>query len=548
MLAVLRIFGAGGLALALVAVAVASPTAEGLYRQGFRAQRQGRHLEAYLLYNRARALAPADPKYLSAVKSVRRGAAQLLASAGAYGAAIEVDPGSREFDILRRGFEDAGRPGQAGPADPLPQPAGPPVVSYKDHQAAFRLRGTLREAYEEVAREFGVRFRFHEDFAGEDPVRADLSECGFPCAIRALGEIGGGFVVPLESDLLLVAADSEGLRRELETAALALLPLDGGLAPEEISEVLQAIQGILDLQNLHSLPSGVLVVRDSVTKVEMARHLADGLLHPPGVVQVEVRMVAVSANRERRFGADLPATFAGTSLGMLLGNAPDLSGSQRMIGVGGGRTALGISVGDASVLATLSAGEAESIQSVQVRAQHGAPAEFKVGERYPIATAQYSSGGAAPPLGAGGSSYIQPPPAIQFEDLGLSLAFTPAIHSALEVTLEMEVSFKFLAGGAVNGVPVVANREFRSQVRLRSGSFAVVSGMSLLERRSSGSGLAGLARIPLLGGLFRTRRASWDRRDLLVLVRPSVVRLPAGELAGSPSFLFGSEQRPAPWL
>lgn len=547
MLAFLRILCAGGLALA--AVAVAGPAAEEFYRQAFRAQRQGRHLEAYLLYNRARALAPADPKYLSAVKGVRRGAAQLLASAGAYAAAIEVDPRSREFEVLRRGSEIPASLARPGPAPPLPEPTGPPVLQYKDHQAAFRLRGTLRDAYEEVAREFGVRLRFHEDFRGEDPVRADLSECDFRCAIRALGEVGGGFVVPLTPNLLLVAADSEGLRRDLETAALALLPLDGRLAPEEVSEVLQAIQGILDLQNMHSLPSGVLVVRDSVAKVEMAKLLVEGLLHPPGAVQVEVRVVAVSANRERRFGTDLPDTFAGTSLGTLLGNVPDLSGSQRMIGVGGGRTALGISVGDATVLAKLSAGEAESIQSVQMQVQHGAPGEFKVGERYPIATGQYSTGGAAvPPLGVGGSSYIQPPPAIQFEDLGLSLAFTPAIHSSLEVTLEMEVSFRFLAGGAVNGVPVIANREFRSQARLRSGSFAVVSGMSLLERRGSGAGLAGLARIPLLGPLFGTRRANWDRRDLLVLVRPSVVRLPAGELAGSLAFLFGSEQRPIPWL
>ncbi len=548
MLAVLRIFGVGGLALALAAVAVAEPTAEGLFRQGFRAQRQGRHLDAYLLYNRARALAPADPKYLTAVRSVRRGAAQLLAAAGAYGAAIEVDPGSREFEVLRWGSEDAGRPHPTGPAAPLPQPTEPPVVSYKDHQSAFRLRGTLHEAYEEVAREFGVRLRFHTDFEGEDPVRADLSECGFLCAIRVLGEIGGAFVVPLESDLLLVAADSEGLRRELETAALALLPLDGSLAQEKVSEVLQAIQGILDLQNMHSLPSGALVVRDSVTKVEMARHLAEGLLHPPGVVQVEVRMVAVSANRERRFGADLPDTFAGTILSGLLGNAPVSGGTDRMIGVGGGRTALGVSVGDVSLLATLSAGEAESIQSLQLRAQAGAPAEFKVGERYPIATGQYTASGAEPPVSVGGASFIQPPPTIEFEDLGLSLAFTPSIHSSTEVTLQMEVSFRFLAGGDINGVPVVANREFQSQVRLRAGSFAVVSGMSLLERRRSASGLMGLGGIPLLGTLFRTRRASWNRRDLLVLVRPSVVRLPAGELAGSSTFLFGAEQRPVPWL
>ena len=227
------------LPLILVAVFVvpawADESAEALYRKGFRAQRQGRHIEAYVFYSRARALDPANVKYERASRGVRRGAAQLLAAAGEYRTAIELAPDSWEFQSLISEPDEDTRPPAVSVEAARPLPRQPAELVYSDQEASFQFRGTAGEAYEAVGEEFGVRVVFDRDFDPDSSVRADLSECDFDCAMRALGAITGSLAVPLESDLVLLAPDQPVKRAELETAAFASIPLDGALTPEEIT-------------------------------------------------------------------------------------------------------------------------------------------------------------------------------------------------------------------------------------------------------------------------------------------------------------------------
>ncbi len=529
----------------MVPAALAGSAADDLFRKANRASRQGRHVEAYLLYSRARALDPARLEYARAAGRVRRQAAQLLAAAGEHRAAIEMAPDSWEFERLAGERRNAGDAGAAPAPGRTPAITRPRRLRYAGHAASFQFRGSLREAYAEAVAEFGVRVVFHEDFDADRRIRADLSECGFLCVMRALGELGRAFAVPLGDDVLLVATDSSDRRAELETAAFAKIPIDGAFTPEDVAQVSQAVQQVLDIRRLQAPTSaGGVLLRDTVSKVDMARLLLGDLLHPPAAAILDIRLLTVARSRQVRAGIDLPASFPVANLSTLFGATPGAAGTARLIAVGGGDTLLGLTVGDASLEARLDASAAESLRNAQVRSLHGAKADFKVGESYPIATAQYSSGGSRPR----GEGYVQPPPSITFQDLGLVLSVTPLIHSSAEVTLLLEASFKFLAGGAVNGVPVLGNREFQSRVRLRTGEFAIVSGTAVYERRRLSGGLAGLRQIPWLGALFRRNERRWSRRELLVLVRPRVVRPPPGELARASEFLFGSETRPVPSL
>ena len=454
-------------------------------------------------------------------------------------------PDSWEFGITGPG-ERVDRP-QVRVHRDLSPPTAPVTLRYGDRQTSFRFRGTVREAYREAGEAFGIRIVFDDEFGGETPIRADLTECDFHCAMRALEAVGSAFGVPLASDILYVAGDNPQARSRLEILAMTAIPIDGSIRPEDLAEVSQAIRQVLDIRSLQSHQTGGVVVRDTAAKVDMARALAQDLLRPKGEVRIEVRMVTVAQRGLQQAGMDLPTAFPVANLSTILGASPVAGATERLIGLGGGETVLGVSVGDASVAARLEANSAEIFQDLQLRTTHGTAAEFRVGERYPIMTARYSPGTTATPNApTGGRSYVQPPPSITFEDLGLNLSVTPFIHSALEVTLELDVNFRFLAGAAVNEVPVLANREFQSQVRLKRGSFAIVSGMVVHERRRIGSGPAGLAQIPWLGAFFRRNEWRWERRELMILVRPRIVRLPAGELAASSTFLFGSETRPAP--
>src|SRR5690606_28856269 len=111
----------------------------------------------------------------------------------------------------------------------------------------------------------------------------------------------------------------------------------------------------------------------------------------------------------------------------------------------------------------------------------------RIGERYPIINASFSAG--VPTNDDGSPAFRQPVPSFTFEDLGLTCTVTPQVHNGREVTLQLELTFRLLAGGAVNGVPILSNREMASQVRLEEGEVALLSGIAVREERLSGSGL-----------------------------------------------------------
>jgi type II secretory pathway component GspD/PulD (secretin) len=216
-----------------------------------------------------------------------------------------------------------------------------------------------------------------------------------------------------------------------------------------------------------------------------------------------------------------------------------------MVALGGGDSVFGVTVGPSALTAKLARGEGRTVQRLSLRATHGSEAEMNIGERFPIINASFSA-----PIGvdAGDSGYIQPIPSFTFEDLGLTLRVTPNIHGGGEVTLQLAAEFELLAGGSVNGVPILANRTVESQVRLKDGEYALLGGMTVLEERNSRSGLAGLAEIPYLGRLFRSTTRRYNQSDLVVVVRPRIVRLPASEIEPSLTIRFGPEDRPLPAL
>jgi MSHA biogenesis protein MshL len=85
----------------------------------------------------------------------------------------------------------------------------------------------------------------------------------------------------------------------------------------------------------------------------------------------------------------------------------------------------------------------------------------------------------------------------------------------------------------VNLVPVIRSREFESVLRIPSGSTAILGG--LMEDRFEGNrgGLPVLSRIPFFGDLVSYRDDTSSKRELVIFLRPIVVRDPslAGDLA-----------------
>ena len=521
--------------------------ADELFKKARKAEREGNEVEAYVLYMSARAWAPTNRKFVYAAQGVRRRAAQTLAGLGDFKAALALDPAN----LYLRKYEQAASNGAAIAAlteVPERRRLRPPVeLEPTEKTASFKLRGSIRSVYEEVAGVFGLKVIFDSDYDGEKEIRFDLDNADFVETMFALIDVTKTLLVPVSSKLFLIAEDTQAKRKDLEPMAVAVLPVDNALNAEQVQQIQQAVRQILDIRRIFlDSTRQQLILRDTVARVHMAEELVRHLSHPVAEVLIEVDLLTVVDSKEVTAGISLPRSFPVTNFSTVFRNmAPTPGAGVPLLGLGGGETLFGVAIGSAQMIAKKLTSTARLMDAFTVRAASGLPAEFRIGERFPIVSARFS-GASIPVGGQGAATPTSFFPAFTFEDLGLIFQVTPFVHSAKEVSLELEVEVKQLTGRAVNDIPVLSNRHLQSSVRLREGEVALVSGMAIVEQRDTGSGLTFLSEIPWLGRLFQRNFMQTRRNHLILAIRPRILRLPASEVSPALTFRYGPEQRPLP--
>lgn len=512
------------------------------YNLGRKAEKQGRVFDAWTHYAAARA---ADPNNLDAIRgyeALRIVAAQTLAAGGNLEAAQQLDePGDYRYEEAPLAV--------IAPDRRKPIPITEPVeLEPENKRADFAFKGKASEAYEALAEEFGLRVIMDEDFKGDEVIDAELEFTDFAHAVVLLNDLSGAFIAPITTNLFLVAEDNANKRQQLDPVAAVSIPIPEAMSPEETNEIVQAVQQTLDIKrSFVSASAQQVVLRDSVRKVRIAQELYRHLSQPKGEVMIEVDLIAANSDRRVQAGITLPTAYPVTNYSTIWNNQPPsiTDDATQLLAIGGGQTVFGVTIGSANLQATLSQrGQGQNLQRFRLRASHGMAAELHIGERFPIINASFQ----APDLDPGQPPAQVPVPSFTFEDLGLSFKVTPTVHGTREITLLIETEFKLLAGGSVNGVPILANRSFTTQVRLEEGETAVVSGMTVVEARNSGSGLAGLAELPWIGKLFRSNTVQMNQSDLLLTITPRLLRLPGSEIEKPLEIRYGPEERPLPAL
>ncbi|GMW05542.1 MAG: type II secretion system protein GspD [Nevskiales bacterium] len=147
-------------------------------------------------------------------------------------------------------------------------------------------------------------------------------------------------------------------------------------------------------------------------------------------------------------------------------------------------------------------------------------AEIKVGQEVPFVTGQYTDTGAS-----GGVTGVNPFQTIQREQVGLTLKLTPQINEGDAVLLKIEQELSSLLANVAGASDLItSNRTISTSVIVEDGGTLVLGGLIQDDLRETQQRIPVLGSIPLLGRLFRVDSTTKKKSNLMVFIKPTILR------------------------
>jgi general secretion pathway protein D len=161
--------------------------------------------------------------------------------------------------------------------------------------------------------------------------------------------------------------------------------------------------------------------------------------------------------------------------------------------------------------------DVEIISAPQLLVLNNTEASLQVGDQVPVATQlqQDTAGGSAPLVNT-----------VELKDTGVILKVTPRVNESGLVIMEIQQEVSQVSQDASAGTitPTISKRVITTTAAVHSGQTVALGGLIQDNKSNEKVGVPGLSAIPFLGALFRYTKDTINRSELLVLVKPRIVR------------------------
>ena len=525
------------LSIVLLSSAQAASPAREYFEAGERAARMGDSFRAYFLYAKAASLEPLNTAY-----AARKHA---LETSVALTRPAEVEPATVRVSAdpaIETGTADLEAQAIAnGELTALGAALEPVRLRPNPGKQSLKLRGDGQSIWSQTAAAFGVQISFDRNYQALPNLRLELNDVDATQAFRILEAATDSFGTAIDEKQIIVARDTPDRRTELTPTMAMAVPIPQRLSVQEAQELLTAVQQIVEVRRV-SLDAGkrVAYFRDTAVKALAARKMFNDLSKPRAQVEVDIEFLTFSKSSSLNYGLSLPTSSALVDFGSLPANIqiPTAPAGVGFAAFGGGASTIGLGITQSSIFALMAKNSTQLRLSTNLVAADGQATTLHIGDRYPVITNSFSGFDKQSNANAGALAS-----GIQFVDLGLMIKMTPTVHAESEVTLELETSFKTLGALGANKIPEIGSREYQGRVRLKAGEWAVIAGLMNTGDSETPVGVAGLAQLPLLGGLFRHNVHVREVGETLIVLKPRIVILPAWESVIRPMWT-GTEARP----
>ena len=142
-------------------------------------------------------------------------------------------------------------------------------------------------------------------------------------------------------------------------------------------------------------------------------------------------------------------------------------------------------------------------------------ANLLVGQEVPITTGEALS-----------SNFDNAFRTVQRQNVGIQLDVKPQVNSSGSIKLFIRQEVSSVAGPVANGSSdlVLNKREFKNVITVDDGEIVAIGGLLDDNERNTIEKIPLLGDIPVLGELFKSRSRSRNKTNLMVFIRPSIIR------------------------
>ena len=200
------------------------------------------------------------------------------------------------------------------------------------------------------------------------------------------------------------------------------------------------------------------------------------------------------------------ANDAGLALGFISGTVK-LAGGQTVVGLSAFARALQ-SVSGVNVLST-----------PDLLTLDNTEAKIMVGQNVPFITGSYSTAGTVGTVG------VNPFQTVERKNVGLTLKIKPQITAGNNIKMQIYENVSSIAPNLSGAIDLITNkRELKTTVIVANGKTIVLGGLISDEVENNWQGVPLLDDIPWIGNLFRYRQRVKKKTNLMVFLKPVIVR------------------------
>lgn len=231
----------------------------------------------------------------------------------------------------------------------------------------------------------------------------------------------------------------------------------------------------------------------------------------PLQVAVNVIIAEVQLNKELQFGVQFYLSHGNTGGISLAGLASQALNTQSGFNflVGGAASP------DLIINALDTVSRVEILSAPSLVVMENRPATLQVGDQVPVTTQQAQS-----TL----TSTAQTVTSVQYLDTGIILKILPRVGQNGTVAMEIDQEISSVSAGSSTLTPTISKRRITSDISVLSGQTVLLAGLISDNRSKAKTGLPFLSNIPAVGDLLESRDNKIARNEIVVFIRPVVVR------------------------